>query len=410
MTSWELGRLQSARGRLHAALRTYQDALKLAAAAGDSSAEGFAHVGMAEILRERNELDSALVHATEGIVRCRELANLLPLAAGLITLARIRQACGDRTGAVEAIGEAEQIGLSPQVIHLFNPVPVHRARLLLARGEVAETARWTEERGLGFDDEVSYVRESEHLIVTRVLLAEDKHEQALRLLVRLREEAEAAERVGSVIEIQALQALALWAKGKKEQAVGTLTLALAQAEPEGYVRTFVDEGPAMAELLSATLEARQRGIFDAAGRVPVSYLAKLMAALAREEASAPVANERLPEPLSERELEVLALIASGDSNEEIAGKLFVSVTTVKTHINNLYRKLGAHSRTQAVARARERASSRHAPSKGSSENPSERVGLHPPNPSFGRCHSNRPLLYNGVGLPAEHRRNGAPRW
>ena len=186
-----------------------------------------------------------------------------------------------------------------------------------------------------------------------MLLAEDKHEQALRLLVRLREEAEAAERVGSVIEILALQALALWAKGKKEQAVGTLTLALAQAEPEGYVRTFVDEGPAMAELLSATLEARQRGNFDAVGRVPVSYLAKLIAALAREDASAPVVDERLPEPLSERELEVLALIASGNSNEEIAGKLFVSVTTVKTHINNLYRKLEAHSRTQAVARARD---------------------------------------------------------
>ena len=353
LTSWELGRLQSARGRLRAALRTYQDALKLAADAGGSSAEGFAHVGLAEILRERNELDSALVHATEGIARCRELANLLPLAAGLIALARIRQACGDRAGAVEAIGEAEQIGLSPQVIHLFNPVPVHRARLLLARGEVTEAARWTEERGLSFDDEVSYVRESEHLIVTRVLLAEDKPEQALRLLERLCENAEGAERRGSVIEIMALQALALWAKGKKEQAVGTLTLALAQAEPEGYVRTFVDEGPAMAELLSATLEARQRGHLDAASRVPVSYLAKLMTALAREGRSAPISEVRLPEPLSERELEVLALIASGDSNGEIAGRLFVSLSTVKTHVNNLYRKLGANSRTQAVARARE---------------------------------------------------------
>jgi LuxR family transcriptional regulator, maltose regulon positive regulatory protein len=203
------------------------------------------------------------------------------------------------------------------------------------------------------EDEPSYLREREHLVLARVLLAQCKPDQALRLLERLREAAEAADRTGSVIEILALQALALWAKGKKERAVGTLTRALALAEPEGYIRTFVDEGPAMGELLSATLEARQRGHPGAAGRVSVSYLAQLIAALAREDASATVANERLPEPLSERELEVLALVAAGASNQEIASKLFVSVSTVKTHINNLYRKLGTRSRTQAVARARE---------------------------------------------------------
>jgi LuxR family transcriptional regulator, maltose regulon positive regulatory protein len=135
--------------------------------------------------------------------------------------------------------------------------------------------------------------------------------------------------------------------------VGNLTRALALAEPKGYIRTFVDEGPVMGDLLSATIEARQRGHLDAAGRVSVSYLVQLIAALAQEDASAPIADDRLPEPLSERELEVLALIAAGNSNEEIASRLFVSVSTVKTHINNLYRKLGTRSRTQAVARARE---------------------------------------------------------
>ena len=108
----------------------------------------------------------------------------------------------------------------------------------------------------------------------------------------------------------------------------------------------------MGDLLSATLEARQRASLDTADRVSVSYLAKLLAAHAQE-AATPTADERLPESLSERETEVLALIAAGNSNEEIAGKLFVSVSTVKTHINNLYRKLGARSRTQAVAHARE---------------------------------------------------------
>ena len=108
----------------------------------------------------------------------------------------------------------------------------------------------------------------------------------------------------------------------------------------------------MGDLLSATVEARQRGHPDAAIRIPARYLAKLLAVLAQESA-APDVGEQLSEPLSERELEVLALIASGMSNKEIAGKLFVSIVTVKTHVNNLYRKLGAHSRTQAVARARE---------------------------------------------------------
>jgi LuxR family transcriptional regulator, maltose regulon positive regulatory protein len=144
----------------------------------------------------------------------------------------------------------------------------------------------------------------------------------------------------------------MWARHEREQAVGTLTRALTLAEPEGYVRTFVDEGPAMGDLLSATLKARQSGRLDTANRVPARYLAKLLAAIARETAE-PTADERLAEPPSERELEVLALIAAGESNPEIARALFLSTSTVKTHINRLYRKLGARSRTQAVALARE---------------------------------------------------------
>jgi len=145
----------------------------------------------------------------------------------------------------------------------------------------------------------------------------------------------------------------LWSRNEKEGAVSTLARALVLAEPEGYVRTFADEGAAMGELLSEVLDAQQRGRRDiGTPSVPAQYLAKLLAALARED-GAPAADERLPEPPSERELEVLALIAAGASNAEIAGKLFVSTSTVKTHVNNLYRKLDARSRTQAVARARE---------------------------------------------------------
>jgi LuxR family transcriptional regulator, maltose regulon positive regulatory protein len=186
----------------------------------------------------------------------------------------------------------------------------------------------------------------------RLLHARGQHGDALSLLEGSREAAEEAGRTGELIEILALQALALWAKNEKEPAVVTLTRALLLAESEGYVRTFVDEGAAMGDLLSATLEARQRGHLDPAKRVPARYLARLLAAVARDVA-APVAGERITDPLSERELEVLALVAAGESNAGIAGKLFVSTSTVKTHINNLHRKLGARSRTQALARARE---------------------------------------------------------
>ena len=146
--------------------------------------------------------------------------------------------------------------------------------------------------------------------------------------------------------------MALWESSQREQAVGTLTRTLTLAEPEGYIRTFVDEGAAMGELLSATLEARQRGHPVAATPIAARYLAKLLAILAQESA-APGAGERLSDPLTERELEVLALVAAGKSNVEIASSLFVSLSTIKTHINNLYRKLEARSRTQAIARARE---------------------------------------------------------
>ncbi len=142
-----------------------------------------------------------------------------------------------------------------------------------------------------------------------------------------------------------------WARGERERAVGTLTKALALGEPEGYVRSFVDEGPEMTALISEVLGARQRGRMHPSDRVSARYLAELMAAFSQE-AATPTTDEHLAEPLSERELEVLALIAAGESNREIAGRLFVSTSTVKTHINNLYRKLGARSRTQAVARAR----------------------------------------------------------
>src|ERR671917_132547 len=352
--SYTLGQAQRGQGRLGAALQTYRQGLELTAEAGRPQlpTAGVAHVGLAEILRERNELDAALEHATEGVMLCQRLGYAQQLVTRLTVLTWIRQARGDVAGALEAPEEAERLVPNPNLLVDINfPVAVQRARLLLAQGKVDAAARWAAERGLSVEDKPSYLREREHLVLARVLLAQDNLDQALRLLKGLREEAQAMGRSGSVIEILALQSLALRKKGEKVRAVSTLAQALSLAEPEVYVRTFADEGPPMAALLSEVLETQRRGRL--APDVPAYYLRKLSAALERDASRTATLGSELAEPLSEREREVLMLVAAGKTNQEIAKELFVALSTVKTHIKNIYGKLDARNRTQALARARE---------------------------------------------------------
>jgi ATP/maltotriose-dependent transcriptional regulator MalT len=288
---------------------------------------------------------------------CRQLGYGRLLVTGLAMLAWIRQAQGDAPGALEAIAEAERVQLSPAVAGLFNPGPALLARLALARGEVADAARWVQVRGLTAEDEPSYPREREYLVLARMLLAEQAPERALRLLERLHALAATQQRTGSLIEIQALQSLALAASGDERGALTALAEALTLAAPEGYLRVFVDEGAPMATLLGTLLAAgAARGAL--VRQLPPDYLRRLTDALER----AGVASSRrggrggvpgLVEPLSERELEVLGLLAVGRSNQQIATELVVVLDTVKKHVSRILDKLGAANRTQAVARARD---------------------------------------------------------
>ena len=169
---YDLGQVQRAQGNLDAALATYREALEIAGEGGSQPPHlGMAHVGLAEVLYERDELAAALDHATRGVTLCRQLAFTPPLAAGLAILARIRQAHGDAAAAIEAMGEAGQVELSPQVVALLNPVPSQRARLLLAQGDVTAAAQWAKAAGLSPDDEPDYPREPAYLLLARVLLA-----------------------------------------------------------------------------------------------------------------------------------------------------------------------------------------------------------------------------------------------
>ena len=354
---YDLGQVQRAQGNLDAALATYRQALDTFGESSQTALTGPAHVGLAQVLYERDELTAALDHATRGVTLCRQLAFTQSLATGLAVVARIRHAHGDAAGALAAMGEAGQAGLSPQVITLFNPVPSQRAGLLLAQGDVHAAARWTTADGLGPDDEPDYPREPAYLVLARVLLAQNDPGPALALLERLLDAAASQDRVGSVIEIQALRALALAARGDHASALGALTEALTLARRHGYIRVFADEGAPMRALLTQLAAARP-GQQHAARRIDPRYLAALLRACGPAGAVPPriraaAAPPGLIEPLTGRELEVLRLLAAGKSNQRIAHDLVVALDTVKKHVTHVLGKLGAANRTEAVARARD---------------------------------------------------------
>jgi LuxR family transcriptional regulator, maltose regulon positive regulatory protein len=336
-----LGQVQRDRGRLDAAFRTYAEAVAIAEdpAQPRPPIAAYGYVGMAEAAYQRDELDEALRHVTDGIARGRQLSESEPLASGLVTLAWIRQAEGDSAGAVAAIEEAERSAPSTAVADLLNPIPAQRARLLLAQGDIAAAAAWAAARGIDAEDEPSYLRQHEHLVLVRLLLAQGRPDRALSLLTRLHEPAVRQDRTGNVIELLALRALAHAASGDRHSALGTLAEALTLGHPRGYVRVFADEGAPMAALLAHV------------GGVPADYLARVLRACRRGAADS--RQQGLIDPLTVRELEVLALLAVGAPNQGIADQLVVTLDTVKKHVTHVLAKLGASNRTEAVARARQ---------------------------------------------------------
>jgi LuxR family transcriptional regulator, maltose regulon positive regulatory protein len=351
-----LGLVQQAQGKLDAALRTYREGLRLATEGGHLSIyhAGEAHVGIAQVLYQRNQLDEAFQHATKGVELCRQVIELTELDVALVGLAWIHQAMGDPHAALEAMNEACRIYPRPDVTSLGFPAQSERARLLLALGRVEEAARWTREHGLTAQDEVSYPQERDHLVLARVLLAQGQADHALGLLERLDALADSQRRAGSLIGIRALRALALQAAGNHQDAVSLLAATLALAQPEGYVRVFADEGPPMAALLRSLIGARQRGRAATGSGAATEHLHQIIQAFP---AKAP-AGDTIPvpagliEPLTDRELEVLRLLAAGRRNRDIAQDLVVTQETVKKHLSHIFDKLGATNRTQAVAHAR----------------------------------------------------------
>jgi LuxR family maltose regulon positive regulatory protein len=357
-----LADIRVTQGRLADALATYTDALRLADHDPLPVTRGTAdmHVGISGIAYERNDLATAAHHLA--------LARGLGDAAGLpqnpyrsrAAAARLLAAHGDLPAAIEVLDEAEEVyfgDFAPNV----RPIAARRARLHLAHGDLASATSWVASAGLAADDELSYIREFEHITLAMVLLAQHSagHAPAAAhvargLLERLLVTAEAGGRMGNVIEVLVQLALASDAQRERLRAADLVCRALALGEREGHIRVFLDAGPALRVLLGDVEP-------DTAGGLHArTVLAAAAQQLGRphEPVSGPTTSgtPRIPpqplvDTLSERELDVLRLLDSDLGGPHIARELSVSVNTVRTHTRHIYAKLGVTSRREAVREA-----------------------------------------------------------
>lgn len=352
-------------GRLYETQRLVQQATLLGRKPDTfaSPRVGWPMVWQAEVLRERNELDAALSCIEEAIKLLKQLEWTISLSHVLYAYAillRISLSRGDLDAANVALQEMKSIGMNmnePHYIYEYSHfTTIDQVRLWLARGELDLATSWAEELKLEqWWHRTPFTHEREEVARARVLLAQTQPDLALQCLEPVLKRATAGKRKGHVLEIRILQALAHQMHQKEMQALDALSEAVWMAEPEGYIRVFVDEGQSMATLLFKLREKQSK-------HGPTSYLDMVLGAFSQQRkedehqpksmAKYPKAQP-LPEPLSERELEVLQLLVQGASNREIAQELVITIDTVKRHVSHIFFKLNVQNRIQAAKQARE---------------------------------------------------------
>ena len=333
-------------GHLHQAARIYSETeVVINRSEGPNSPlVGPICAGLCRLNHEWNRLEPAAHYAHKCIELGRQWADPDLLAVGYVTAARGEHARAHPSQAQEAMRAAEEVAVE----HSLSPrramwLQAALVRWWIMQGNLERASHVVQHSGISADDDISYLREPEYLTLLRVFLAQGDYAAALSLSNRLLRSAETARRKGRAIELLILQSLAFQGNKDLAQALASLDQALLLAQPEGYVRVFLDEGEPMAKLL---YQARSR-------RVGAGYAAELLSAMGGASGVELPPTQLLIEPLTQREIEVLKLIEAGASNDDIAAQLVISVATVKRHISNIYGKLGVQSRTQAILRARE---------------------------------------------------------
>lgn len=383
---YSLGEMEEAQGQLHDAQVTFTRILsiltsRIGAEASRSPLASLAHLGIGKLMREWNRLEEATEHLTITIdlVRKGSIDESIAIDAAL-ELALVLKAQGEYDAALGWLQYADEVARNLKMDWAVTTAAAYRATVLLDQGKPEEAVRWSRE-ALRSAEQEHEKPETERIALARLLLAQSRTQaqgpnvrQASTMLQQLRESVQAAGRHGRLIEVLVLQAMCLYMQKDEVAAQGALIEALALAEPEGYIRIFADEGQAMLDLILGLRKSDHSDLGDpTSGKRVGKYVDSLISALGHmvhvepeepeertgraqhpvRSLSRSLQNRALVEPLSEREIEVLHLVTLGLKNEEIAEQLIVSLGTVKTHLNNIYGKLGVRNRVEAATRARE---------------------------------------------------------
>ena len=370
--SLQIAYIQVMQGKLRLAAQTCWRLLEPAAEQGGALSPfvGWATRWLSDISYEWNDLDAAVRFARDGIAQSQRVGNAEQQASNAAALAHALQAQGDITGAQAAMDQAIQLAQPLAQVAERALVAAAQARLWLSQGNLTAAATWAQAGMLALDDTQNYVHVQiiEQLTLARLYLVQGGAQavQAVSLLETLRHDTEARAQYGSMIEAQALLALAYAATGDTARARDCVAHVLTLTAPEGHIRLFADLGAPMQGLIAgfrAQLVAKNHHEHSANTVPPLAYIDTLLAAFpassgqngderaAKDQSEINNLQSAMVEPLSARELQVLRLVAAGQPNQAIAASLIIAESTVKMHLKNIYGKLAAHSRTQAIARA-----------------------------------------------------------
>jgi len=360
---FNLGRLLKIQGRLHRAEQVYNDGLRVAENQGQAQLPAYSliHFGLADVFYQWNNLDEAERHLNLGFRLLEQDDDLLISRQGTMILAQLKRARGDIQGALQILQEIEVEAHKKGMTTLLDEVVAYRVGLQVELGYAAEAVEGVKTIEIGIDEQLGYRKGIQAIQLARVFIAIGNLDKALDLLSRIEKSAEAGRSTSWQIEAIVLQAIVWKIKDSVDQSMMMVEKALPLAEPEGYVRIFLDEGEPMRALIAeyrSHIEKRLRLCQSENLESLNHFTANLLLAFPNPEAAASKSSvydlkSRIVEPLSERELEVLRLVSEGKSNQQIADTLFIARGTVKKHLNNIFGKLGAQNRTQCVARARE---------------------------------------------------------